>query len=168
MTEFTASNGVGVRVQGEGNYLDYSDSGPWLGLCGGRITQALREFFVKETDDRLGRWRWPEKPDYVVYPEGDAVRVLREAAGTNWYPLYRPINPVSADAAIQYRIAAAYFDAHPEPKPWHDAKPGEVWIVRFDNDSKFGEEPVIVPRTGWDSNLDVVSAIRIWPGVEFA
>jgi hypothetical protein len=46
MTEYTASNGIGVRL--DGNDLDFKNGPTWLGLCGGAVVDALREFFEWE------------------------------------------------------------------------------------------------------------------------
>lgn len=101
--------------------------------------QALRKFFQAEDDERLGRWRWPEKPDYVVYLVGDdVVDVLRETSvseSTRGPGRAESITRAEATAWDRpysqnfYQAACAYFDAHPEPKPWHDVTPGEVWDV---------------------------------------
>lgn len=100
---------------------------------------ALRDFFQHELDEELGRWRWPENQDYVVYPvetirgQVVAVSVLNEVYGeTVQYPR---ANTVFYSG--EGKAARAYFDAHPEsepkPKPWHDAKPGEVWEVTHED-----------------------------------
>ncbi|MDR6691374.1 hypothetical protein J2X55_002286 [Microbacterium sp. 1154] len=120
MNAFTASNGISVT--------------PSASIVGGtsvndvalhkREADALREFFQAEADERLGRWRWPENPAYVV---------------------------------------AAYFDAHPEPKPWHGAEPGDVFLVTWPGSER--EEAVIVPGA-WPKAWEcVTSARRIWPEV---
>lgn len=136
---FTASNGVAIDVA--------DDLENALGYDSGQI-QALREFFQHERDEELGRWRWPENPDYVVYPDlthdhevafGDGLTytVLRESDGVmkgyaraeddHRGSVHRPHDNPFALAA------RAYFAAHPEPKPWHDAQPGEVWVLTTEN-----------------------------------
>lgn len=171
MTDFTASNGIILSPHPNGRIkIIYRDSSgregdeTWAGADDG---VALREFFQHERDEELCRWRWPERPEFVVYPEGDAVRVLRESSGTNWYPVPRPINPVGTAADIQYQAAAAYFDAHPVKKPWHDAKPGEVWIVTVDGTDR---ALLVDPRQFTDGNLGydftdsgITAARRIYP-----
>jgi hypothetical protein len=93
-----------------------------------RQVDALREFFRHEEDERLGRWRWPEYPEYTAYPRPDGyVRVLREEDGTSEVFLRQD---VEADGGNLPALAArAFFAAHPEAKPWHDAKPDEVWAL---------------------------------------
>lgn len=91
------------------------------------IIDALRTFFRAEEDKRIGRWRWPEHPEWVVYPgERQLVTVFNEenpsdgactlGKGGDTWPHFR-------------KAANAYWAAHPEPKPWHLAKSGESWLV---------------------------------------
>jgi hypothetical protein len=135
MNNFTASNGIEISVANgaSGTYLlgsltanECADQTHATGSAKG--IQALREFFQAEADERLGRWRWPEDPHLVVYPTEfpDMVRVLHEPNGQgmsydrNEYP----------DHTTGYSGAGnAYFDAHPEPKPWHEASIGDVWVM---------------------------------------
>lgn len=137
MNDFTASNGVRIEVRRPSDHHPLTVVG--LGLIASSVV-ALREFFRAEEDERLGRWRWPENPDYVVYtmhledfermfgPDLDAV-ILRESDGLS--KGYCRSEDLGAGARWPHLDAArAYFDAHPEPKPaWHDAKPGEVWVL---------------------------------------
>jgi hypothetical protein len=97
------------------------------------VTEAVRA----EEDERLGRWRWPENPDYVVYVRisNEIVTVFSEARGLSvdasrgtqdaWVDDERPWKRHALDAA------SAYFDAHPQPKPWHSAKEGDVWEFKL-------------------------------------
>lgn len=128
MNDFTASNGViirehpgavGVRRSAEDlapvpvpgfnrpeRTQTYLDPRQW---------EAIAEAVQAETDERLGRWRWPKNPDYVVYPcpVRTRVRVLRET-GTG------DLEWVDKGDGRSYEFvhaARAYFDAHPEPKP---------------------------------------------------
>ncbi|MBQ9917405.1 MAG: hypothetical protein IJO71_09445 [Microbacterium sp.] len=101
----------------------------------GDAADALARFAEIEKDARLGRWRWPSNPDFVVYPpsESHKVTVFRESTGEQY--LYARTSPTFADPVAKLSewpaAALAYFEAHPEPpKPWHDAKYGEVWVVR--------------------------------------
>jgi hypothetical protein len=144
---FTASNGITVFVR-DGGTVQFQhgtrekSSGILQIFPHSEWWQTLREFFRAEEDERLGRWRWPENPDYIVYPS-DQVR-LGEAFG--WIRVIH--EPTAFDemcnrhtefdgsrAGFQFADAArAFFDAHPEPKPaWHDAVEGEVWILLFPN-----------------------------------
>jgi hypothetical protein len=131
---------------------------------------ALREFFRAEEDERLGRWRWPTDPALVVYPSrADWVTVVSETDGVA--SRFRP-EDVDVALTLNARAARAYFDAHPEPKPWHDAEPEEVWILTID-----GEEVLALidedrefhhrSQRRFRSVLDesITAGRRIWPEV---
>ncbi|MCW2165096.1 hypothetical protein B0I12_002251 [Microbacterium hydrothermale] len=167
MNDFTASNGITVFVR-EGGTVQFQH-GTRVESCGilqimpgSEWWEALREFFQVEADERLGRWRWPENPDYVVYPVGDdVVDVLRESSvSDSTRGPGRQASITRADAAAWdsevsqnfYRAARAYFDAHPGPKPWHDAVEGEVWALTLGDDTE--------PR-GWMAEGD---GTRFWRG----
>lgn len=138
---FTASNGATITVDQYGLILaDGSNDGghPNRQVLTYDGIHALREFFRAEGDKRLGRWRWPEGPDYVVYPfEGasDHVLVVQESAGVACEFWRGTVNGPSL-TGYHSRLspaARAYFDTHPEPKPWHDPKEGEVWVLTLDD-----------------------------------
>lgn len=141
-TQFLASNGIRITVS------QNHDGKTYLLGKGGQILggdrewteatasldgiAALREFFRAEEDERLGRWRWPENPDYVVYllTDGQAM-VLIESSGQIVYryrgeadELRRMRAEHGEDIMPATRAAEAYFAAHPEPKPrpWANAK----------------------------------------------
>lgn len=175
VNDFTASNGLHVLVDGFGDVLVKNDSESVSPDA--RVYDALREFFRAEEDERLGRWRWPENPDYVVYREPDEDGdncIVRESdgdsafAGRGKYARDQYGRPMydEWDAA-----AAAYFDAHPEPKPWDTASPGEAWLITWGNGSV--SEPAIVTIDGdFDTvnhrvikRREVIGARRIWPEV---
>lgn len=166
---FTASNGGTIDI----------DAGALKVACSGNAhpsghhlspseTQTLREFFCAERDEELGRWRWPENPRYVVYPmEGDGqFRVMDETTGDTWTYVWSAIKD-DPQFDGPWDAARAYFEAHPERKPWHDAKPGEVWILT----TAVGHERAVV--VGDDGVLSVngapvalsrfESGRRIWP-----
>jgi len=157
---FTASNGIVVSPQPQGGVYIRDDC-----RADSDRAQALREFFQAEADERLGRWRWPENPDYVVYrreayPPVNArrVRVILEPTGD----FVDTVEGSKIDGPFK-DAARAYFDAHPEPKPWHDAEPGDVFLVTWPGSER--EEAVIVPG-GWPEAWEcVTSARRIWPVV---
>lgn len=190
MTEFTASNGieitmdpdregkvylVGRRARGdEGQYLDtHANAGP-EGLV------ALREFFQHERDEALGRWRFPANPDYVVYPpdaddEEQAIRILFEPGGgsSDMYTREWLASVVDPDTWAPAACAKAYFQAHPERKPWEDAKPGELWIITLDDNERgvsvetfdAGENVFQVPdaESVSLSNPRITGGRKIWP-----
>lgn len=126
MTDFTASNGLCVRIQsGARTWLDIESQA----VASNEQIQALREFFQHERDEELGRWRSTAIKHHVVYPantDGKSVRVLNEKTSTSGF-YYRGDNGqnTTEDMGISAR---AYFEAHPERKPWEDATYKDVWI----------------------------------------
>src|SRR5690606_17981070 len=75
MDKFTASNGWAVYVGtngeivvGEPSLVSDPSTDDRAALFLPSQVDALREFFRAEGDAELGRWRWPEHPEYVVYP----------------------------------------------------------------------------------------------------
>jgi hypothetical protein len=136
---------------------------------------ALRGFFRAEEDERLGRWRYPENPDYVVYPipgKPDAVRVLIESTSTTGF-YYRGESGENSTEDMG-RPARAYFDAHRDPKPWHAARKGELWVVIYDGGQEFayrvitkGGGPTFEYIEGLSSfsvtDSNITSAHRIYP-----
>jgi hypothetical protein len=185
VNEYTASNGAQVVLTnaGQTGYIlaevDDTVSSAYLGF---EQMKAWREFARAEEDERLGRWRFPENPDYVVYPadpedEDGAILILFEPGGgsSRHYTRKWLASVHDPDGWVVARCARAYFDAHPEPKPaWHDAKAGELWAVSHDGgdeypyrvDAEFGRPtfeyvdglsnfPVADPR--------ITSGRRIWP-----
>lgn len=137
-TSFTASNGLVVgphRARPELGYAIYDGDDNTLDNAYSHLNsvemEALRQFFRHEEDERLGRWRWPENPDYVVYPDGrDSVLVLDEV-DADFQRLSRADAAGTGPSGIYREAARAHFAAHPEPKPWYAAKPGEVWELHW-------------------------------------
>ncbi|KQT75374.1 hypothetical protein [Microbacterium sp. Leaf436] len=192
MNDFTASNGIEIRITtdlGGDKYLhgtvpnevDQVGFTPELhATASEKGLEALREFFQAEADERLGRWRWPENPNYVVYIE-DGYAVVVDEAGPKKTPdriASRHLeDPVGSIGWGEF-AARAYFDAHPEPKPWHDAKPGEVWELTLEGEkpaafypskSMNGYFTPVMPNTGTTAvNFDwplITAGRRIWPEV---
>lgn len=137
MNEYTASNGIELRVNDEGALERRNPEGTnqWdevrrVYLRESVVSDALREFFRAERDEELGRWRWNENPQYVVYADSEStVIVVDETTGAaNQYArweaelIHGGVHPLAA--------AQAFFAAHPEPKPWNRAKEGELWLLR--------------------------------------
>lgn len=133
MNEYTASNGVTVRdYPSNSGAKAVRQEGHFDVPLGVDAVQALREFFQAEADERLDRWRWPYEGnrDMLAYPLRDTpnqARVLDESTGIA-HVICRDEQPERFVTA-HTSAAAAYFEAHPEPKPWRDAKPGEVWSI---------------------------------------
>ncbi|MDF2047103.1 hypothetical protein P2P98_13125 [Microbacterium sp. Kw_RZR3] len=141
---FTASNGIPVHLTTDASNvpvlttLTKEFAHPFISARGDDV-QALREFFQAEADERVGRWRDPEDAVFVVYSGGawdgvySPIRVVAERNGASWL-LDREDHEPNVPATV-LAVARRYFDAHPEPKPWHDAAEGEVWILMFANSS---------------------------------
>jgi hypothetical protein len=133
VNEYTASNGITIWVR-DGGTVQFQH-GTREESCGilqvfphSEWWETLREFFRAEEDERLGRWRWPEHPEYVVYPKGDGiVLAVSESSGRSAEAVRTQAHHTQTGL---YQAARAYFDAHPEPKPaWHNARDGETWAL---------------------------------------
>lgn len=128
---FTASNRVRVNVDGERVDVVAPVGADPFEPVEGAVT-ALREFFQHERDQELGRWRWPEYPEYVVYPsafdENEVVVLSEEGAATEhvWRGQERP-------GSYLHDAARAYFAAHPEPKPL-PSEPHTAWVDKYGTD----------------------------------
>ena len=169
MDKYEASNGMEIERLREGVY---SFAGYGAGFTSDEWS-ALREFFRAERDEELGRWRYPKDPQFVVYPgfspgeNSRVARVVHEHVGTSTLVYEKP-----GIGRTSHPAATAYFEAHPERKPWHDAKEGEVWIVTPSKALALGEKaeyPAIFQAGmfrdhggSWGA-ADLTAARRIWP-----
>lgn len=173
-TPFTASDGRAIEAAPNGELLIAEPSGHVSRGVKREHTQALREYFQHERDQELGRWRDPENPDMVVYrvPESDdmdgrAVRVIDEATGA-YIPLWER-DVTYFERGSMYATAARYFAAHPETKPWHDAKPGEAWVITINDLPQhaaivdYAEGFVTQGNTYSPFSPRITHATRIWP-----
>ena len=135
------------------------------------ITAALREYFQHKRDQELGRWRDPENPDVFVYPDpvwddmnGRCVKVWDERTRENRFEW---------EKTTEYNTTARrYFEAHPEPKPWQNAEPGEVWVLEFTETPRYtsGEAWVADDEEFWQGAIyvrkcdpEIVAGRRVWP-----
>lgn len=164
--EFRARSGRTVSARSDGSVL--------FGHANGYLSPAsvmdAEEFFQAKRDAELGRWRWPENPDYVVYRDtsGDAI-VFREQTPVGGI-LYRRGDDV---VDLESEAARAYFEAHPGRKPWQAAKPGEVWILSTADGENAAYSVMTVREAGtvFESHegryslddADIEDARRIWP-----
>lgn len=129
---FTASNGLDFELTADGHLLGEALS------CYGPVSpegvKALAELFQHERDQELNRWRDPDNPDFVVYRRpkcddelGRAVWVLDETTATG-YTYWENSTPAwPGKYAQMWKAAERYYEAHPEPRPWDEAEPGEIW-----------------------------------------
>lgn len=140
-TPFVASNGTVIARKGRASLaVERPGTDRLLNINADR-TEALREFFRAEHDEELGRWRWPENPDYVVYPKSSSetepspgVRVVHESSGRSKDVGRVVASACEAAVSVFGKAACAYFAANPERKPWHDAKSGEAWALTVDGE----------------------------------
>lgn len=178
MNDFTASNGLNMsHLDGGGLRVaippDRYEGWQKMNLAP-TLVNALREYFQAEVDERAGLWRSKKDPTWTALREGDVVffqnadhqrgfsaALVNDAWKNTW-------SPELVD------VAREYVEAHPEPKPWHDAKRGEVWIVDTHIRTWGGEQPMFVSEdrkfhnSSWSlpvNDPDVRSARRIWPEV---
>lgn len=183
METFTASNGVEVKISVESNETYLLGKGGaieggtrrWTVATGNTEgIAALREFFQYERDQELGRWRSPL--GFYVYPlgEDDGARiVLVLDAATGQTQTYFE-GAECTGPGILYEAANDYFAAHPVPKPWHDAKPGDVWVLTVaGKEHPWGFDPidqrfVYAGGESWLRRNDemITAGRRIWPEVE--
>ncbi|WP_323986238.1 hypothetical protein [Microbacterium plantarum] len=191
MEQYTASNGVIIHEQDGHVSLRSKEGGVRVLVVGSdSFGTALKEYVnhVREEaicqradevqakrDHELGRWRWLDSP-YVVYAEdANTVTVVHEGA-PDMHRIRRGESYLSDELEQFFRAGAAYFDAHPEPKPWHAAKPGEVWAIRIANtdreaayrlvrfnDQAFFESTVEPTVQVSVNHTALASARRIWP-----
>lgn len=166
---FVASNGVIVHDLSDGigfTLPDHASIGKF-GINADKVN-SLREFFQHERDEELGRWRSAEHPDYICNEHDGAIFVTDERDGRQLL-MHRgdgiPSLPEYAD------VARAYFEAHPESKPWHDAKDNEVWALTINGK----EEAAMLYRVGEFETTKgtyrvsasaITAGRRIWPDEE--
>lgn len=159
MSNFVASNGISVEINDDEQIIFEVPNRPTspIWVSNGEI-DALREYIIAQEDKRLGRWRWPENPNYVVYPVGEGlVDVLRESGVSDQTRGPGREQGISREKAVEwdrdytqnfYKAARAFFDAHPEPKPaWCEAQPGEFWEITLHNEPRLAKTlvPVYTP-----------------------
>lgn len=181
MNGFTASNGIRIEPSLGSLRVDLNPDGTKLVLGGSKVgiasavADALREFYRAEEDEHLGRWRWPENPSVLVYPEAGGLHwVVREDTGEAHQRNGIHVQDAFGTAAADYR------DAHPEPKAWESAADGEVWILRGGDhpaedraylalDGRFFAVPPKIPtEPGWKPAAfasEFHTGERFWPEV---
>lgn len=127
MNEYTASNGMTLHVRG--NMISTSPSGLGLLNLTSDLTAALREFFRAEEGERRGVWRSTKDATWTAVRRNTVVYFQNEDHERSFHVVVGNQASMKAWSRDLQRIAHEYFAAHPEPKPWHNAKPGEVWDV---------------------------------------
>ena len=169
MKVFTATNGILFTITEDG-VLRWEG-----GYDPRRVTDALREYFQRERDTQLGRWRDPQNPDIVCFPvvgDLDAVWVVYEGDGSRYHATRTDWERIRPHYVSE--TAGRYFAAHPEPKPWHAARPDcdEIWVLTIHGCeqpvyvTEFGGEPAFQVPGGETMSLShgaITAGHRIWP-----
>ena len=162
---FTASNGLQINWCGS-----LCGQEPSL-ATGNDIHTARFEFYQQLRDTELERWRWPLYPEYVVYSGRRPILVLNELTGDTLRARRTDEFKEDRDGTI-YAAAVAYFQAHPERKPWEDAKPGEAWEITYTGlaSPQVTKVAIRTDRNTWKTdvlemefNHAITAARRIWP-----
>lgn len=108
------------------------------GIISAKEARALKYVFQDQKDIDLGRWRSEVKGWMVVYPQvgSDLVLVLNELDGTT--RLFERDEVARGQVILNdyEHTARAYYNAHPLPKPWQNAKNNEVWELEFSDGTK--------------------------------
>lgn len=172
MTEtFTASNGMTVERDHNNDVVIDTIS---VFMAEGTAL-ALREFFQHERDEELGRWRWPENSNVVAWASRRSnekdVTVLEEETGYVGYFTRADVEDVRSSEGLIRRAARAYFEAHPERKPWEDATEGDIWALTFESGGTSAwvrvEEGWVIPgeelRAKLHLGFTITAGRRIWP-----
>jgi len=176
---FTASNGYMI-IEELGDILIKDDRGrDTIGpdvIMGERLSPSemlpLREFFQAERDAELGRWRSKIDPDVFVQVNKDTYlgqvdfineRTLEVTRFARW----------ESDLLGGRDVYSEFFAAHPEPKPWFEAKPGEVWALTVNGKESawsISDEASVWVEATTERILDsaprspaITDGRRIWP-----
>lgn len=138
MTVFKASSGLTVEVSGPGNIRLYGVDGH--NRLRGRDyldnldMDALSEFFSQERKEELPF----RHGDCWVFPIDEKCGrrrvVVVDGGGYGTYSEDSARSAQQAHSRPSLEAAVAWFDAHPEPKPWLGAQSGEVWSISDDYD----------------------------------
>lgn len=179
---FTATNGTRIRSRGFPHPIEVDDSTfGWQPLKhyvgGSMMDNAMAEWYQHRRDVELGRWRDEHDPDMVVYPDVPYVTgipriaVLDERKPDQVHTFSE--GSARAREGSRAEVARRYFAAHPEPKPWHDAKANEAWVITTSEGEQqaaytIGERNggVHFETPSFVFELDdpqIVHAVRLWP-----
>lgn len=159
--KYTASNGMVVTRDHNGDAVIGAGTNNISRFMKGGTALALAEFFQAERDEELGRWRWPYLSTLMVYRDGspDDVMVVDEVRPDEPHRFSRDsvsfVGPFGG-------AARAYFEAHPERKPWEDAQPGEVWVLTVD-----GVESAFYPSKSMNRIFTAVAPATGNSGINF-
>lgn len=177
---FVASNGITVCVDGGDVWL-MANEGFYFPddvefSLGSPSDEALAEYFQHKRDEELGHWRDPENPTVVIKydAENDWAYALDETTWAECAMVVRDSPRLSQPSAM-YKAISNFFKAHPKPpKPWEEAKPGEVWELSMESYDpgeywlvKSGgfKRNAFLPAVSLDSPA-ITAGYRIWPTKE--
>lgn len=145
--KFTARNGMTVLVlrDGLGFHPPHLPLPSTFGIDSVKV-EALREYFEHERDKQLKRERVAGYPDWFVVREGEGLRVCHEGMARVYGFTRDNRHDYSYDlnGRTAHDIARLWFEANPVKKPWHAAKPREVWLVTYERNAE--PEPAVVGR----------------------
>lgn len=141
--EFRARSGRTVRSNEDGSVTFEGVRG----YLGPEQVFDAEEYFQVREDARRGRWRSPQHPDFVCYDRDGSVFVIDERDGRSVFMQRGYIMPGLPEYS---EVAIAYFEAHPEPKPWQQAEHGEAWALRLVGSTVAAAEGV---ETVWQYNV---------------
>lgn len=171
--QFETSSGRIVKVGVDGSVMfDHVN-----GFLTPESAIDAEEFYQAKRDAELGRWRCPTETDWVAREgvrtaDGRTVVVVNERTLDRFWFNERVRN-AGADVDVAHSVGRAYFEAHPERKPWQAAKPGEVWILSTADGENAAYSVMTVREAGvvFESDegryslddADIEEARRIWP-----
>ncbi|MBP5800770.1 hypothetical protein J2D78_01605 [Microbacterium maritypicum] len=130
---------------------------------------ALREFFMHEQ----GIWIDGESGALALLNHVPIDRrYLSIFMNGTMYGVHEPQPGEGYGSTPQHQVARRFFEAHPERKPWEDAKTGEAWEITYT--TLVGPEVrKVAIRTDYntwktdvhdmDFDYAITSARRIWP-----
>lgn len=183
MTEYTASNGGTIRVEIGGRttvtdntrerLCDVAETISRTAYLNEAQSSALREFFLHEQ----GIWIDGETGALALLNRAPVDRrYLSVFLDGIMYGVHEPRPGRGFGSAPAAQVAQRFFEAHPERKSWHEAKPGEVWVLTTNQHAEDWAAKVITDQEGVlifelilsatkfrvDDEL-FVSGRRIWP-----
>lgn len=180
---FTAPNGVELEIN-EHDEISLVDDDCQCGWLTYRGAKAVEAYLRQKRDKELDLWRDPENPErFVVYRRpaedndvrGRAVQVIDEISGAAYTYWEKPSVWGSPEFPwMMAGVAERYFEAHPaQPKPWMEAKEGEVWILTIDGEeeppvtaSYIAKKLTFLSPYGYTVNPNnpfITAGHRIWP-----
>lgn len=175
--EFTASNGLKIVADRDGDVKIFTQQGnntiaayPWLDSDD---LIALSEYSQKQRDERFDRWRSTADSSWTAVLDRDSNGVhFRHDDGIHQFSVDFTSRDITPWMEELQAIAREYFEAYPAPRPWHSARPGEVWLLTISNphagrdiawqlndNSEFSRLGLLIHKR----DPRITDARRIWP-----